>query len=94
MQNSIFGRFFRDAFFERVSASILCRILEARNLKNSYFPLGKQRFLQSQRFRKSIKKTSILESFSGAKAEKNREKIVLKSMCFFDFDFFCVFCDF
>ena len=37
-RKSILGRLFFDVFFERVSLSILNRILEARNLKNSNFP--------------------------------------------------------
>ena len=73
-RNSILGRFFFDVFFERVSLSILNRILEARNLKNSNFLIGKQRFLQNRRFRKNSEKSSILASFWEAKTMRNREK--------------------
>ena len=41
---SSFGRFFFDVFFECVSASILDRFLEARNLKNSNFASTGARF--------------------------------------------------
>ena len=44
------GRFFGDAFFDRVFASILDAFLKARSLKNSELPGGKQRFSQNQRF--------------------------------------------
>ena len=71
-QKSSFGRFFFDVFFERVSASILRRFWEARDLKNSNFPHGKQRILQNRRFRISSEKSSILASFLEAKTEKNR----------------------
>ena len=91
---SIFWRFFFDAFFECISASFLGRFSEARNLKNSNFPYEKQRFSQNRRFRKKCEKTSILESFSEAKTEKNREKTVLKNMCFFHIDFSSLFFDF
>ena len=88
---SIFGTFFFDAFFECVLASILERILEARTLKNRDFPIGKLRFSQNRRFWKSSEKTSILESFSEAKSKKNRGKIILKIMCFFDIVFLAFF---
>ena len=91
---SIFGRFFCDAFFECVLASILGRFLEAPNLENVHGAKARARFLQNRRFRKSIEKTSILAPFSEAKTEKNREKMVLKNVCFFNFDFFAFFCDF
>ena len=91
---SIFGRSFFDAFFECVLVSILDRFWEARNLKNSNFTQEKQRFSQNWRFRKSSEKNSILGPFLEGKIAKNREKVVLKNMCFFDFDFFALFCDF
>ena len=91
---SIFGRFFFDVFFECVSASIFNGFWEARNLKNSNFASTGARFLQNRRFRKSIEQISILESLSGAKTMKNREKKVLKTMCFFDIDFSSFFFDF
>ena len=91
---SIFGHFFFDAFFECVSASILYRFWEARNLKNSNFPMEKQRFSQNRRFRKKCERISILELFSEAKTTKNREKIVLKNMYFFEFHFLAFFFDF
>ena len=81
-RKSILGRLFFDVFFERVSLSILNRILEARNLKNSHVPEGKQRFLQNRRFRKNNEKNSILASFSEAKPTKNHENMVLKNMHF------------
>ena len=43
---------------------------------------------------KKSEKTSILESFSEAKTAKNREKMVLKNVCFFNIDFFAFFCVF
>ena len=51
-------------------------------------------FTKKRRFRKSNEKTSILESFSEAKTKKKSEKMVLKNMCFFNFDFSAFFCDF
>ena len=44
------------------------------------------RFSQNRRFRNKCEKTAILESFSEAKTKKNREKMVLKNMCFVDID--------
>ena len=87
MPKSIFGTFFFDAFFECVLASIFGRFFKGRKLKNSDFLVGKLQFSQNRRFRKKCEKTSILEPFSEAKTTKNREKMVLKSMCFFDIDF-------
>ena len=77
-----------------VLASILNQFLKAPNLKNSNFASTGARFLQNRRFRKSIEKISILGSFSKAKAMKNREKKVLKTMRFLDIDFSFVFFDF
>ena len=68
---SIFGRFFFDAFSERVLASILGCFLKARKLENSGFPIGKLQFSQNRRFRKKCEKGSILEWFSEAKTIKN-----------------------
>ena len=78
-----FWVFFFDVFFESVSASILGGFLKPQDLKISDFPIGKPQFSQNRRFRKKCEKTSILESFSEAKTAKNREKMVLKSVCFF-----------
>jgi len=91
---SIFGRYFCDPFFERVSASIFGRFFEAPNLKNSNFVSTGARFSLNRRFRKSSEKTWISATFSEAKAKKIRENIVLKNMCFFDLDFSALFCDF
>ena len=68
-------------------ASILGCFLEAPNPENMHGASTGARFSQNRRFRKSSEKTSILESFSEAKTMKNREKMVLKTMCFFDIDF-------
>ena len=54
---SIFRRFVFNAFFERVLEWIPGRFWRGRNMKNSDFPKGKQRFLQNQHFRKSIEKS-------------------------------------
>ena len=51
-------------------------------------------FSKNRRFRKKYEKTSILESLLAAKTMKNREKKVLKTMCFFDIDFSSLFFDF
>ena len=93
-RKSIFGTFFFDAFFECVLVSIFDRFWEARNLKNSNFTKEKQGFSQNWRFRKSSEQDSILGPFLEGKIAKNREKVVLKNMCFFDFDFFAFFCEF
>ena len=45
-------------------------------------------------FENNAKKTSNLDSFSEAETTKNREKIVLKSVCYFKLRFFRFFCDF
>ena len=90
----MFGRFLGSAFFECVSASIFCGFLEAPNLENMHGASTGARFSQNRRFRKKCENTSILESFSEAKTAKNREKMVLKSMCFFDIDFLAIFFDF
>ena len=91
---SSFGRFFFDAFFECVLASIFGRFLEAPNPENVHGATAGARFSQNRRFRKKNEKTSILESFSEAKTMKNRKKMVLKTMCFFDIDFSSLFFDF
>ena len=91
---SSFRTLFFDYFLECVCASIFVGFLEAENMKNSNFALTGARFLQNRRFRKSIEKTSILAPFSEAKTEKNREKIVLKNVCFFNIDFLAIFLDF
>ena len=91
---SIFGNSFFEAFFECVLVSILDRFWEARNLKNSNFTKEKQRFSQNRRFRKSNEKDSILDSFLDGKMAKNQKQVVLKNVCFFDFDVFSLFCEF
>ena len=91
---SSFRTFFFDYFLQCVCASIFDSFLDAENMKNSNFASTGARFLQNRRFRKSSEKTSILESFSEAKTMKNREKMVLKTMCFFDIDFSSLFFDF
>ena len=83
--------FFEDAFFECVLASIFAGFLEALNLENMHGAQAGAPFSQNQRFRKTCEKTSILESFSEPKTTKNREKNVLKSIYFFDIDFFAIF---
>ena len=57
-------------------------------------PRREHNFYKIDVFEKSPKKTSILESFSEAKTAKNREKMVLKNVCFFNIDFLTFFCDF
>ena len=91
---SISGLFFSRFSSSMVLASILNQFLKARNLKNSNFVSTGARFLQNRRFRKSIEKILVLESLSGAKTMKNREKKVLKTMCFLDIDFSSLFFDF
>ncbi len=86
-----FWDFFFDVFFECVSASIFGRFLEAPNPENVHGATAGARFSQNRRFRKKSEKTSILESFSEAKTMKNRKKMVLKTMCFFDIDFSSLF---
>ena len=91
---SVFWRFFFDVFFECVSASIFHGFWKARTLQNSDFTIGKPQFSQNRRFRKKCEKTSILEWFWEAKTAKNREKMMSKNVCFFNIDFFALFCDF
>ena len=45
-------------------------------------------------FENNVKKTLNLDSFSEAETTKNREKMLLKNVCFFNFDFLAFFCDF
>ena len=66
----------------------------APKLENSGFPIGKLQISQNRRFRKKCEKTSILASFWEAETAKNREKMVLENMCFFNIDFFAFFLDF
>ena len=75
-------------------ASIFGCFLKARKLENSGFRISKLQFSQNRRFRKKCEKTSILESFSEAKTTKNRQKVVLKNICFFGIDFLSFFFDF
>ena len=81
-------------FFDYVFGAIFHRVFEGRTLKIINFTKEKPRFSLNRRFRKSIENTSIWESFSEAKTMKNREKMVLKTMCFFDIDFSSLFFDF
>ena len=78
----IFGRFFSRYFSNAISASILGRFLEARNLKNSNFASTGARFLQNRRLQKRVEKSSMLARFLDAKATEHQKKIVLK-ICYF-----------
>ena len=89
-----FWDFFSRFLSTSISASIFGGFPKARNLKNSNFVSTGAQFSQNRRFRKSNEKSSILEAFSEAKTEKNREKMVLKNMCFFNIDFLALFCVF
>ena len=82
-QNTLKNRRLKQVYFPTRFFIEFSLILWAQNLKNSNFPKEKQRFLQNQRFRINTEKVRILTSFSEAKTTRNREKVVLKNMCFF-----------
>ena len=58
-----------------------------KSIKTIVFAMVFANFHNIDVFEKSAKKPAILKRFSEAKAMKNREKMVLKTMCFFDIDF-------
>ena len=65
-----------------------------KSIKTIVFPMVFATFQKSDVFGKVAQKPPILESFSEAKTVKNREKIVLKTVCFLDIDFSSLFFDF
>ena len=93
-----FGEGFLQCFFRMRSGIDFGSFFRGSNLEKSLKTIGFSMvfviFEKNRCFRKNIEKTWILGWISEAKAMKNREKMVLKTMCFFDIDFSSLFFDF
>ena len=90
--NGVFRRFFSDAFFDRVLASILHGFLKARNLENHCFSRGKSMiFIKSTLSKKYRKIVNLGFVFGRQNVEKSIKQGVENhiffwksiSMCFF-----------
>ena len=69
----VFRRFFGDAFFDRVLASIFHGFLEARNLKNHCFSSGKSTIFVKSTLSKNYRKVMNLDFVFG---RQNVEKSI------------------
>ena len=82
--NLVFRRFFGDVFFNRVLVSILHGFLEARNLKNHCFSIGKSmifiKLTLSEKYRKIVNLGFV---FGRETVEKSINK-ALKTMPFLE----------
>ena len=81
--NQVFRRFFRDAFFDRVLASVLRGFLEARNLKNHCFLLEKSMIFIKSTLSKKYRKIVNLGFGFGRQNMENSIKQGIENHIFF-----------
>ena len=83
MPNVICRRFFGDTFFDRVLASILHGFLEARNLKNHCFSLGKSMIFVKSTLSKRYRKIVHLGFVFGRQNVEKSTKQGIENRAFF-----------